>query len=68
MFHQNVVPFVDHFLELYRQRLDLEALNLVLEGPDLAHEVTGFVRGDACCDDGPGNAALLRVSWSGNMI
>jgi hypothetical protein len=59
-----MISSLDHFFESYGQRLDLEALNLVLEGPDLAHQVTGFVRGDACCDDGPGNATLSRVSRS----
>jgi len=39
-------------------RLDLEALDLVLEGPDLAHEVTGLVRGDGGSDDRTRDAAL----------
>lgn len=32
-------------------RLDLEPLDLVLEGADLAHEVRGLVGGDAASDD-----------------
>jgi hypothetical protein len=39
-------------------RLDLEALDLVLEGPNLAHKVTGLVRGNGGSDDGTRDAAL----------
>ena len=38
-------------------RLDLEALNLVLEGADLAHEVGGLVRGDAAGNDSASDTA-----------
>ena len=37
--------------------LDLETLNLVLERPDLAHEVGGLVGGNAAGDDGAGDTA-----------
>jgi hypothetical protein len=38
-------------------RLDLETLDLVLEGADLAHEVGGLVRGDAAGNDGASDTA-----------
>lgn len=38
-------------------RLDLETLNLVLEGADLAHEVGGLVRGDAAGNDSASDTA-----------
>lgn len=37
--------------------LDHESLDLVLDGPDLAHEVTGLVGGDAGCDHGAGHTS-----------
>jgi len=38
-------------------RLDHEALDLVLEGADLAHEVGGLVGGDAAADDSAADTA-----------
>ena len=38
-------------------RLDLETLNLVLEGADLAHEVGGLVGGDAAGNDSASDTA-----------
>lgn len=49
-------PF-EHEVHDSAQRLDLETLNLVLERPDLAHEVGGLVGGDAAGDDGAGDTA-----------
>jgi hypothetical protein len=37
--------------------LDHEALDLVLEGADLAHEVGGLVGGDAAADDSAADTA-----------
>lgn len=37
--------------------LDHESLNLVLDGPDLAHEVTSLVGGDASRDHGAGHTS-----------
>ena len=46
--------------------LDLQTLDLVLERPDLAHEVRRLVGGDAAGDDGTGDTAgaaqLIHVS------
>jgi hypothetical protein len=49
-------PF-EHESHAMIQRLDLETLNLVLERPDLAHEVGSLVGGDAAGDDGAGDTA-----------
>jgi hypothetical protein len=38
-------------------RSDLETLDLILEGADLAHEVGGLVRGDAAGNDGASDTA-----------
>ena len=43
--------------KLFVPHLDLETLDLVLEGPDLAHEVTGFVGRDGTGDDSTGDTA-----------
>ena len=42
--------------------LDLEALDLVLEGADLAHEVGSLVGGDASSDNGSGDTASATES------
>ena len=44
------------------RRLNLETLNLVLEGPDLAHQIGGFVRGDRAGDDGASDSASTSES------
>jgi hypothetical protein len=42
---------------MVESRLDHEALDLVLEGADLAHEVGGLVGGDAAADDSAADTA-----------
>jgi hypothetical protein len=42
---------------LSEDRLDHEALDLVLEGADLAHEVGGLVGSDAAADDSAADTA-----------
>ena len=49
-------------------RLDLEALDLVLECADLAHEVGGLVGGDGSSNDGAGNTAGATESHLGGNI
>jgi hypothetical protein len=49
-------------------RLDLETLDLVLEGPDLAHEVRGFVGRDGAGDDGPGDTTCAAQSHLGGNV
>src|SRR3981189_864435 len=39
------------------KNLDHEPLNLVLQAPDLVHQITGLVGGDASSDDGSAHAA-----------
>jgi hypothetical protein len=48
--------------------LDLEALDLVLEGADLAHEVGSLVGRDASSDDGPGDTAGATESHLGGDV
>jgi hypothetical protein len=48
--------------------LDLEALDLVLEGADLAHEVGSLVGRDASSDDGPGDTASTTESHLGGDV
>ena len=48
--------------------LDLETLDLVLEGADLAHEVRGFVCRDASSDNGPGDTASAAKSHLGGDV
>lgn len=46
--------------------LDLEALDLILEGADLSHEIGSFVGRDAGSDNGPGDttsAAESHLGW-----
>jgi len=45
------------YFPIVEDRLDHEALDLVLEGTDLAHEVGGLVGGDAAADDSAADAA-----------
>jgi len=48
--------------------LDHEPLNLVLQGSDLVHEITCFVRGDACCNDGSANTTCAaKGSLAGDV-
>jgi hypothetical protein len=49
-------------------RLDLEPLDLVLEGADLAHEVRGLVGGDGAGDDGAGDTAGAAESHLGGNV
>lgn len=53
---------------LHFKSLDHKSLNLVLQGSDLVHEITGVVGGDAGSNDGTRNTAgssegtIVRVS------
>jgi hypothetical protein len=59
----------DHLFQfLHRVRLDLQTLDLVLEGPDLAHQVGRFVRGDGAGDDGTGDTAGAAESHLGGNV
>lgn len=49
-------------------RLDLEPLDLVLEGADLAHKVRGFVGGNRAGDDSAGDTAGTAKSHLGGNI
>lgn len=42
--------------------LDHESLNLILQAPDLVHEITGLVGGDASGDDGSADTASTAES------
>jgi hypothetical protein len=44
------------------RHLDLEALDLVLEGSDLAHQVTCLIRRDRARDNRAGYSTLGQVS------
>jgi hypothetical protein len=50
------------------RRLDLQTLDLVLEGADLAHEVRGLVGGDGRGDDGAGDTAGTAKSHLGGDV
>ena len=52
--HKRPESFYFQFVE---DCLDHEALDLVLEGADLAHEVGGLVGGDAAADDSAADTA-----------
>jgi hypothetical protein len=58
----------DKLIRLYSRRLDLEALDLVLEGADLAHQVRGFVGRDAGSNNGPGNTASTAEGHLGRNV
>ena len=45
------------YFPIVEDRLDHEALDLVLEGADLAHEVGGLVGGDAAANDSAADTA-----------
>lgn len=48
--------------------LDHESLDLVLQAPDLVHQVAGFVRGNARCNNGPANTAgTTQCCLAGNI-
>ena len=49
-------------------RLDLEPLDLVLEGADLAHKVRSLVGGDAASDDGAGDTAGAAEGHLGGNV
>ena len=49
-------------------RLDLEPLDLVLEGADLAHKVRSLVGGDGAGDDGAGDTAGTAKSHLGGNV
>lgn len=57
------------FCQSSRQtRLDHEALDLVLEGTDLVHEVGGLVGGDGSGNDGAGDTAGTAESHLGGNV
>jgi len=49
-------------------RLDLESLDLVLEGADLAHQVRGLVGGDGAGDDSASDATGTAKSHLGGDV